>query len=277
MRHEIVSKNPDIEVRFYLSENEGSYVPPHWHDSLELLCPVEGSITIEHEKKKTVVPAGEFCVVNSREIHSVQVGNNRFLVLQIPKEVMKKYVPDIELYYFDLAIGQDTEKGRESQNRIRQIFREMHQVYTLHPEGYLLQFNALLFELLFLLLEHCSVKVKGRDINRNNRYLERLNDIMVYVKAHYREKCTVAELAERFGYSEDYLSRFFKRQLGMSITEYLYAVRIAKVYQELMETDKSINAILEANGCSNYRVAMRVFKETYGCTPKEKRKEKRKR
>ena len=29
IRHEIVSRNPDIEVRFYLSEDPGSYVTPH--------------------------------------------------------------------------------------------------------------------------------------------------------------------------------------------------------------------------------------------------------
>ena len=37
MRHEIVSVNPDIEARFYLSIDLGSYVPPHWHASLELV------------------------------------------------------------------------------------------------------------------------------------------------------------------------------------------------------------------------------------------------
>ena len=36
IRHEIVSSNSDIEVRFYLSEDKGSYVAPHWHNSLEL-------------------------------------------------------------------------------------------------------------------------------------------------------------------------------------------------------------------------------------------------
>ena len=29
MRHEIVTSNPDVDVRFYLSKDEGSYVSPH--------------------------------------------------------------------------------------------------------------------------------------------------------------------------------------------------------------------------------------------------------
>ena len=52
MRHEIVSRNPDVEVRFYLSVDEGSYVAPHWHDSLELVYMLEGSITVTTENQK---------------------------------------------------------------------------------------------------------------------------------------------------------------------------------------------------------------------------------
>lgn len=52
MRHEIVSRNPDVEVRFYLSVDEGSYVAPHWHDSLELVYMLEGSIIVTTENQK---------------------------------------------------------------------------------------------------------------------------------------------------------------------------------------------------------------------------------
>lgn len=55
MRHEIVSRNPDVEVRFYLSVDEGSYVAPHWHDSLELVYMLEGSITVTTENQKNVL------------------------------------------------------------------------------------------------------------------------------------------------------------------------------------------------------------------------------
>ena len=96
MRHEIVSRNPDVEVRFYLSVDEGSYVAPHWHDSLELVYMLEGSITVTTENQKNVLQAGEFNIINSRVMHSVLSGKNRALVLQIPKEMLTKYIPDID-------------------------------------------------------------------------------------------------------------------------------------------------------------------------------------
>ena len=46
----------------------------------------------------------------------------------------------------------------------------------------------------------------------------------------------------------------------MTLMEYLYAIRIVKVHEELLATDASIGEIFEAHGCTNYRVAMRTFK-----------------
>ena len=46
MRHEIVTSNPDVDVRFYLSKDEGSYVSPHWHNSLEIVYVIKGKVVL---------------------------------------------------------------------------------------------------------------------------------------------------------------------------------------------------------------------------------------
>lgn len=116
MRHEIVSVNPDIEARFYLSIDSGSYVPPHWHDSLELVYMIEGTMTVIFENHREVLHSGEFNIVNSRVIHSVLSEKNKALVLQIPKEILRKFIPNIELYTFSIV-----------------IFPSAHQVQSLFP------------------------------------------------------------------------------------------------------------------------------------------------
>lgn len=271
MRHEIVSVNPDIEARFYLSVDLGSYVPPHWHDSLELVYMIEGSMAVTFENHREVLHAGEFNIVNSRVIHSVLSEKNKALVLQIPKEILRKFIPDIELYTFfvDKNPVNDVEKTRLE--KMKKIFMDMHVVYDIRPEGYLLRFNSLLYELLFTLVHSYSNKLVQKEFDKNEGQLEKITPIMTYIKEHYREKCIVTELAEHFGYHEDYIARIFKKQLGMTITEYVYAIRISKVYMDLVNTDRKVNEIFEKHGCTNYKVAMRYFKEAYGCTPKEKR------
>lgn len=271
MRHEIVSRNPDVEVRFYLSVDEGSYVTPHWHDSIEMVYMIEGSIVISYEKHNREIGPGEFTVVNSRVIHSVLSAKNQALVLQIPKEVLRKYVPNVDDYMFEIVPHPSSEEEQARQERVKRIFVDMQTIYNLRPKGYLLKFNSLLYDLLFTLIHSYSYKIVRNDFDKKSKYLERLNEIMAYLKNHYKERIALSELARQFGYSPDYLARFFKKQTGMTMNEYLYAYRITKVYQELLNTDKSIQEIFEENGCTNYRVAMREFRKYYGCTPKQRR------
>ena len=72
MRHEIVTSNPDVDVRFYLSKDEGSYVSPHWHNSLEIVYVIKGKVVLNLPRGvKVTASDGEFFMANPREIHSV--------------------------------------------------------------------------------------------------------------------------------------------------------------------------------------------------------------
>ena len=100
--------------------------------------------------------------------------------------------------------------GQTRLERIRKIFTEMQVIYDVRPEGYLLKFNSLLYDLLFMLIHSYSHKIIRKNFDREYKYLERLNEIMTYLKDHHREKVMLPELAERFGYNEDYLTVFSK-------------------------------------------------------------------
>lgn len=273
MRHEIVSENPDIEVRFYLSLDKGSYVTPHWHNSLEIVYMLEGSMIVTFENKKVTILPEEFIIVNSRTIHAVTSKKNRALVLQIPSTVFEKYVRNIDSFNFNVDMHPKDEDKILELNRIKRMFHDMYEVYDTHPEGYLLKFNSLLYDMLFTLIHSYSCKVSKKQINKNNKYLDKLKEIITFLNEYHNEQITVYKVADKFGYNPDYLSRFFKKYMGLTITDYLYEIRINYVYRDLIDTDLNINKIFEKHGCSNYRGAMKFFKNRYGCTPKEKRKQ----
>lgn len=108
MRHEIVTSNPDVDVRFYLSKDEGSYVSPHWHNSLEIVYVIKGKVVLNLPRGvKVTASDGEFFMANPREIHSVLAEKNEALVLQIPQRFYDKYVPSMHLrrFFVDMASG----------------------------------------------------------------------------------------------------------------------------------------------------------------------------
>jgi quercetin dioxygenase-like cupin family protein/AraC-like DNA-binding protein len=241
MRHEIVSENPDIEVRFYLSVDEGGYVAPHWHNSLEIVYMLEGSITVTFENRKVTVLPEEFIIINSRNVHGFTSRKNRALVLQIPSTVFEKYVRNIDLYHFNVDMMPIDEVEIRRLNKIKKIFHDMYEVYDIQPEGYLLKFNSLLYDMLFILIHSYSSKLALKQIKRNNKYLERLKEITTFLHNYHDEQITIQQLAEKFGYNQDYISRFFKKYIGLTVVDYLYEIRINYLYKDLIDTDLNIN------------------------------------
>lgn len=68
------------------------------------------------------------------------------------------------------------------------IFLEMQQIYENRPEGYLLKFNSLLYDLLYELLQSCSEKLGERQISQNNRHLAEITAIMQEIKDRYKDR-----------------------------------------------------------------------------------------
>lgn len=272
-RHEIVTSNPDVEVRFYLSKDEGSYVSPHWHNSLEIVYVISGKVTLNlPQGVRHTACGGEFFLANPREIHSVLSEKNEALVLQIPQKFYEKYAPSMAQRKFAVNMQPANEVERTRLERLKKIFTDMYVVYDVHPEGYLLRFNSLLYELLFSLIHYHSEKIMQKDFERDNKYFSRLKEIMKYIDRHYAEPISIASIAKHFCYNPDYLARFFKRYMNCTVTDYIYSVRVACVHLDLVNTDLPIGEILETHGCTNHSLFMRYFRQQWGCTPKEHRK-----
>lgn len=270
-RHEIVFSNSDIDVRFYLSADDGGYVPPHWHDHIEIIYMLEGEIQIQCETREMHVKAEELIVLNSKEIHSIWSTKNQALVLQVSDKILEKYVPDYELLQFQVVQKPKHPAEVTKLEQLKKICHDMYVIYEIRPDGYLLKFNSLLYDLLFTLVHSYSVKLVEKEVSRNHKNREKMKEILTYLDKYHGEVLTVQSVAEHFNYNPDYLSRLMKKQIGMTVSEYLYEIRINYIYYDLMNTQDFINEIFERHGCTNYRVTMRWFKKRYGCTPKEKR------
>lgn len=273
IRHEIVSHNPDIDVRFYLSVDGGSYVPPHWHNSLELVYMLEGSMTVIYEDKKVKINPTEISIVNPRVIHAVSAVKNKVLVLQIPNSIFEKYVPNYNLIRFNADINPKNAVDKTKLDRLKKIFYDMYIVYDVRPNAYLLRFNSLLYDLLYSLVHSYSYYVSEKAAEDENKKLCKIKDMMFYIEKNHKEKISTNNVASAFGYNSDYAARIFKEAIGMTMTQYLYEIRLNEVNNDLHFKNKTINDILEYHGCTNYKYFMKLFKERYGCTLKKKREE----
>lgn len=92
------------------------------------------------------------------------------------------------------------------------------------------------------------------------------------IKSRDDEQLTLTRLSQALGYSEYYVSRKFKSVSGMQLRDYLRARRLAFALRELRDTDCGILDIALCHGFSSHEAFTRAFKEAYGVTPSEYRK-----
>lgn len=94
-----------------------------------------------------------------------------------------------------------------------------------------------------------------------------------YIALHIDSELTVEELAGRVYLSAAHLSRLFKKKHDMTVNDYITDQRM-KVAKELLEnTDLSVTMISAKAGYSNYSYFIKMFKKTYGKTPRVFRQE----
>jgi two-component system, response regulator YesN len=90
-----------------------------------------------------------------------------------------------------------------------------------------------------------------------------------YIDRHYQSDLRIEDLAEKFYFSKEYLTRLFHNQFGCAIYEYVLKKRMDKAKEYLRSPQMQIQEIAEALGYSNAHYFAKAFKHRYGETPSE--------
>lgn len=93
--------------------------------------------------------------------------------------------------------------------------------------------------------------------------------IKEYIDKNFGERISLTDLSEKFGISEKYLSKMFKKYTGENYAQYLNKVRINVALKMLQKTNLSVREISEACGYSDYPYFARVFKKLTGLSATE--------
>ena len=90
---------------------------------------------------------------------------------------------------------------------------------------------------------------------------------VAYLNEGYRGSIARWKLAEAVNVSEDYLSRIFRRELGLTPWEYLTRLRVRKAKELLKRDSAGVAGVAESVGFSDQAYFCRVFKKATGMSP----------
>lgn len=94
-----------------------------------------------------------------------------------------------------------------------------------------------------------------------------------YMRAHYQNPLTLADLARETGMSRQHFCTLFQRSTGMGFTHYLSWLRIEEVCRQLVHTDESITEIAYGSGFQSISQFNRIFRQIRKCSPRQYRRE----
>ncbi len=92
-----------------------------------------------------------------------------------------------------------------------------------------------------------------------------------YIYEHLHETITVPMLASFVGLSSSYLSTLFKKEMGMSVSDYIRHRRIEAAENMLKYSDMSFGEIANVLAFSSHSHFVSTFRKATGLTPREYR------
>ena len=126
-----------------------------------------------------------------------------------------------------------------------------------------------LYRFFAVLMQNCalSLPVKGQKGNIH------VQGAIQYIRNNYYNRINVEDIAAYVGVNRSYLFTLFKKEIGMSPSEYLINFRLTRAAEMLRLTDYSVESIAYSCGYQDPLVFSKAFKRKYHMTPLRARKE----
>ena len=212
------------------------------------------------------IPAGVPYKLKSKYLRAVVVAFDPTDAMPEPRE---RLAPVLVSEYDEALCHKDGVEGALARRILlpdmegeRDSFIRMANIFT-SAEGHFRAQVSAMFKLILLKI------IETADENSlPARMVEELDN---YIRENVSDEISNTEIGAIFGYHPFYVSRMLKERKGMTLRQYIIAYRL-KLAKRLLElTDKSAAEIAEECGFTDASYFAKIFKSSFGMTPKEYR------
>ena len=189
---------------------------PQFHNCIEFAFLVEGSLDVMIENKTYTLSPGDLCYIDSFKRHKFLYHNGSvaYIILIHPSLFNERNgLADIRFA--------EHSHPRADTSEIREFLDFSFDKRDLDSMLFKSAFVDLLTYLLKKNFEHFP---KEHKIKQEISFFESIR----YISDHYREDLHVADIAAKFGYTPNYYSAVFKKNLGISFRDFLNQCRISE-------------------------------------------------
>ncbi|MCR8657022.1 AraC family transcriptional regulator [Paenibacillus endoradicis] len=264
------------KLQIYVNRNSESYeLTEHYHNFLELSYVSEGTGTHHTGSESSQVAAGDLFLIPmgiSHVFRPSSVAKNRQLIVYNCIVTMETLISLIELF----SGGSSLKKllnlpsifhTQDHSGAAHHLFTSLYREYSIER----MNREAALYSLLIQLLVLYSRMYEAPSTNVSIAVSGQMDEVLDILQLRYAETFTTNQLAQAYGVGERQFQRLFRKNTGMTLTQYIQGLRVRAACELLLTTTHKTSYIAEAVGYSHAPFFYEIFKKHIGISPREYR------
>lgn len=233
-----------------IEQDENFSFPPHLHQCFEIIVILSGQMKITVDGRIFLLEKGEALLIFPNQIHALESTESRHVLCIFSPKLVQAYITKLP-------------------DKIPQSNR-----FT--PDDYLVR------ALERLESGSSSTEKKGvlyslcGQFDRQAAYVEKKTDhekllykIFAFVEENFGNDCSLLSLSKKLGYDYSYLSRHFKKIVGISFNAYVTHYRLSHACYLMENTEQTVLQCAYNSGFSSLRNFNRCFKKQLSITPSQ--------
>ncbi len=265
----------DYDRPYQVSVQKIGRIYPHYHsNALELVYCLGGSVTIASSHQKVVLNEGELFTLDFDDIHYLYSDtDNTTLIFNL--DLTKLSIPwdDLKYHFFTCESYHCYPYQQKPMEQVKDIVLSLAYAALSAGTGKYGKGDLRAVDrLVSLFIKYfCWLNYQYYDDYINENFYNRYYHIQGYCIENFREKITVAKLAQMEHISENYLSQFMSKTAFYSYSQMIGYIRCYEAEHMLLLTDMPNYDISYACGFSDPKYFYKTFRSWWGCTPTEHR------
>ena len=225
------------------------------------------------EIKKEALTVGNYFILDYNASHIIYQTSDDFFLVNLLFQPsfcnpsLDKYEPldnllktifsDVHVTTLEESIANRTYYDEDKS--VRHFFEEAWEAYKLKDPGY----RNFLQCYISLILLASAKKILPKKLSKRHAVVA----IRDYVNEHYMEDISLRQICHEKHLNMSYISRKFKECIGINFETYLQNIRVQNACTLLIETEDSIDSIIEQVGYQDNSSFRKQFKRLLNTTP----------
>lgn len=249
----------------------------HRHTFFELVYVESGTATHWMEQSSVPVCAGDYFIIDPGSQHGYLDPQDLVIVncLFLPEHIDRALgdCPSLssllsnKVMRFGVPVDAQLADRifHDADGTVGRLIRQMEQEYAARKVGYM--------ELLRCDLTHvlvCAVRA-SEELEQTRVQHAATTAIVDYLRQNYARPLSLNDISQHFGYTPQYLSSLFHKDIGMTIQAFLQRLRIEEACRLMNDNKQNLTELARSVGYTDAKHFSKIFRQHKGMSPREYR------